>query len=134
MTNTVPRAATLAVLLALACSPRLAAAEVSAAPAALTALAGRWIVDLRTAPEEPRHDKPMTLVIAADRSITGAFYDSTIDAGRASASNGRVCFAFRTTDGVGPHHTSSCLVGDRIVGQTWAEHRNFVLNWSAKRE
>lgn len=103
------------------------------APAAFAALVGRWQVDLRPSPEEPAYVKPMTLEIAADRSIRGSFYDSEIEAGRASASNGRLCFAFRTTDGVGPYHTSGCLVGDRIVGQTWAEHRKFVLNWSAVR-
>jgi hypothetical protein len=97
-------------------------------------LAGRWIVDLRPSPDAPKYEKPMTLNIAPDRSVRGSFYDSTIDAGRASASNGRTCFAFRTTDGVGPYHTSGCLIGDRILGQTWAEHRKFVLNWTAERE
>lgn len=98
------------------------------------ALAGRWIVDLRPSPEEPRYEKPMVLEVAADGTVRGTFYDSTIDAGRVGASNGRTCFAFRTTDGVGPYHTSGCLSGDRIVGQTWAEHRAFVLNWTAVRD
>lgn len=101
---------------------------------ALIPLAGRWIVDLRPSPDAPKYDKAMVLAIGADRTVRGSFYDSDIEAGRASASNGRVCFAFRTTDGVGPYHTSGCLVGDRILGQTWAEHRQFVLNWSAVRE
>lgn len=100
----------------------------------LEALAGRWIVDLRPSPDAPKYEKQMVLEIAPDRSVVGSFYDSTIEAGRASASNGRTCFAFRTTDGVGPYHSSGCLVGDRILGQTWAEHRNFVLNWTAVRE
>lgn len=106
---------------------------VTPAPA-LIPLAGRWIVDLRPSPDAPTYDKAMVLAIGADRTVRGSFYDSDIEAGRASASNGRVCFAFRTTDGVGPYHTSGCLVGDRILGQTWAEHRQFVLNWSAARE
>jgi hypothetical protein len=110
------------------------AATATAAPVGVAALAGRWVVDLRAAPEEPRYDKMMVLEIDADRVVTGSFYDSVIEAGRASASNGRSCFAFRTTDGVGPYHTSGCLVGDRILGQTWAEHRKFVLNWTAARE
>jgi hypothetical protein len=101
---------------------------------AFAALAGRWIVDLRPSPDEPKYDKPMLLDIAADKTVSGTFYESEIEAGRASASNGRLCFAFRTTDGVGPYHTSGCLVGDRILGQTWAEHRQFLLNWSATRE
>lgn len=106
----------------------------SVAPAGVSVLAGRWVVDLRAAPDEPRYDKPMVLAVAPDQSVTGSFYDSEIEAGRASASNGRTCFAFRTTDGVGPYHTSGCLVGDRILGQTWSEHREFVLNWIAVRE
>lgn len=110
------------------------AATASAAPAGVAVLAGRWVVDLRAAPDEPRYDKPMVLAVASDQSVTGSFYDSEIEAGRASASNGRTCFAFRTTDGVGPYHTSGCLVGDSIQGQTWSEHRKFVLNWTAVRE
>jgi hypothetical protein len=115
---------------------RAANAPVAPTPAAapLAALAGSWQVDLRPSPEEPAYLKKMTLEIVADRSVRGTFYDSEIEAGRASASNGRLCFAFRTTDGVGPYHTSGCLVGDRIVGQTWAEHRKFLLNWTAVRE
>jgi hypothetical protein len=97
-------------------------------------LAGRWIVDLRPSPDAPKYEKQMMLDVAPDGSVRGSFYDSTIDAGRASASNGRTCFAFRTTDGVGPYHTSGCLIGNRILGQTWAEHRKFVLNWTAERE
>ena len=131
------RAAAVIVLLAVACVPGVEAADVPVAKPpdpALAALAGRWIVDLRPSPDDPKYDKPMTLTIAADRAVSGTFYESEIEAGRASASNGRVCFAFRTTDGVGPYQTSGCLVGDRIFGQTWAEHRKFVLNWSAVRE
>jgi hypothetical protein len=137
MTPIAPRAAAFALLLSLACMPCVEAADTPDAKAldsALAALTGRWIVDLRPSPEAPKYDKPMTLAIAADRTVSGTFYESDIEAGRASASNGRVCFAFRTTDGVGPYHTSGCLVGDRIFGQTWAEHRKFVLNWSAVRE
>jgi hypothetical protein len=131
------RSASFAVLLSVGCMSRLGAADAPVAKPpdpVLAVLAGRWIVDLRTSPQAPKYDKPMTLTIAADRAVSGTFYDSDIEAGLASASNGRVCFALRTTDGVGPYHTSGCLVGDRILGQTWAEHRRFVLNWSAVRE
>jgi hypothetical protein len=109
-------------------------AAASATPVGVAALAGRWVVDLRAAPDQPRYEKPMVLSVAPDKSVAGSFYDSEIEAGRASASNDRLCFAFRTTDGVGPYHTSGCLVGDRILGQTWSEHRQFVLNWTAVRE
>jgi hypothetical protein len=130
-----------AVLLALAgAAPRASAADpspvspaVSAPTATSASLAGNWLVDLRPSPDAPAYDKPMALAIAADGTITGTFYDSEIVGGRASASNGRVCFAFQTTDGAGPYQTSGCLVGGRILGQTWAEHRQFALNWSAVR-
>lgn len=137
MMTIVPRSAAFALLLSLACVPRLEAADAPVAKpldSALAALAGLWTVDLRPSPESPKYDKPMTLAIAADDTVSGTFYESDIAAGRASASNGRVCFAFETTDGAGPYQTSGCLVGDRILGQTWAEHREFVLNWSAVRE
>ncbi|MFO0583089.1 MAG: hypothetical protein U0229_12525 [Anaeromyxobacter sp.] len=149
MTSTPLRLVPLTVALLLATGARPAAAEgpatppsaapaagtaAAAAPAALSALAGRWTVDLRPSPDAPKYDKAMVLAIGADRAVSGSFYDSEIQAGRASASNGRVCFSIRTTDGIGPYHTSGCLVGDRILGQTWAEHRGFVLNWAAVRE
>jgi hypothetical protein len=137
MTTNLLRVSAFAVLLAVACMPRLEAADapvVKPPELALPALTGRWIVDLRPSPETPKYDKPMTLAIATDGAVSGTFYESDIESGRASASNGRVCFAFRTTDGVGPYLTSGCLIGDRILGQTWAEHRKFVLNWSAVRE
>jgi len=114
-------------------APAAAAPRPQATPPAEAALAGRWTVDLRPSPDAPRYEKAMVLTIGADRAVSGSFYDSEIQAGRASGSNGRVCFAFRTTDGAGPYHTSGCLVGDRILGQTWAEHRSFVLNWVAVR-
>lgn len=115
-------------------SPAVQIADTAEVRSGLETLAGRWIVDLRPSLDAPKYEKPMVLDIAPDRSVRGSFYDSAIDAGRASASNGRMCFAFRTTDGVGPYQTSGCLIGDRIFGQTWAEHRKFVLNWTAERE
>ena len=97
------------------------------------ALSGAWNVDLSTDPAQP-YIKPMHLSLAADGAVTGDFYESDIEAGRWKAQNGRLCVAFRTTDGVGPYHTAACLVGERIEGQTWAEQRNFVFIWSATPE
>ncbi len=110
-------------------------------PALLAALAlqtapgpmdGAWTVDLSADPAEP-YLKPMSLSLAADGTVTGDFYESTIEAGRWKAQNGRLCVAFRTSDGVGPYHSAACLNGDGIEGQTWAEHRNFVFVWTAAR-
>jgi len=102
---------------------------------ALTAepsLAGDWTVDLSGKPDEP-YTKPMTLTLKADGTVTGSFYDSEILAGRWKTDRGRTCASFRTTDGAGPYHSSVCLVGDKAVGQTWAEHRSFLFNWNAVR-
>lgn len=103
----------------------------TAAPAP-TALSGAWSVDLSVDPGQP-YRKPMNLVLAADGTVTGDFYDSEILAGRWKAQHGRLCVAFRTTDGTGPYHTAACLKGDQVEGQTWAEHRNFVFVWTADR-
>ena len=70
----------------------------------------------------------------ADGSVSGSFYESTIEAGRWNADRGRTCVSFRTTDGVGPYHTAACLVGDHVEGQTWAEQRKFLFNWNATRK
>jgi hypothetical protein len=99
---------------------------------AATPLDGRWLVDLSTQPDKP-YVKVMDLVLADDGSVSGSFYDSTIEAGRWKTARGRTCVSFRTTDGKGPYHTAACLVGDHVEGQTWAEHRNFLFNWNAKR-
>ncbi len=111
----------------------LATTAVPAAAQDKAALAGDWTVDLRPTPQAPAYLKPMTLTIAANGTLTGAFYEHTIDLGRAGATNRRPCFAFRTQDASGPYQTSGCLVGDHIKGQTWSEGRRFVLTWSAVR-
>lgn len=97
-----------------------------------SALSGAWVVDLSTDPAEP-YTKPMLLDLRDDGTVTGAFYESTIEAGRWKADRGRTCVSFRTTDGVGPYHSAACLVGDHVEGQTWAEHRDFLFNWNAAR-
>ena len=97
-----------------------------------SALSGAWSVDLSVDPAQP-YRKPMNLVLAADGTVTGDFYDSEIMAGRWKAQHGRLCVAFRTTDGAGPYHTAACLDGNKVEGQTWAEHRNFVFIWTADR-
>ncbi|MHA6316597.1 hypothetical protein ACXYN8_02915 [Altererythrobacter sp. CAU 1778] len=95
-------------------------------------LEGRWIVDLSVNPDEP-YTKTMELYLEADGTVTGNFYDSEIQAGRWKLDRGRTCVSFRTTDGVGPYHTSGCLRGTTVEGQTWAEHRSFLFNWIATR-
>jgi len=95
-------------------------------------LAGSWSVDLSVDPAEP-YTQPMALVLAADGTASGSFYQSDILAGRWRNQNDRLCVIFRTTDGGGPYHTSACLEGDRVVGQTWAEHRDFIFLWTATR-
>ncbi|MFS0771696.1 hypothetical protein [Sphingomonas sp. 1P08PE] len=75
----------------------------------------------------------MELRLAPDGTVSGSFYQSAIEAGRWKTDRGRTCVSFRTTDGKGPYHTAACLVGDRVEGQTWAEHRKFLFNWNAVR-
>lgn len=95
-------------------------------------LSGTWTVDLSSEPGKP-YTKPMVLELKADGSVLGSFYDSTIEGGRWKNDRGRTCVSFRTTDGVGPYHSAACLVGDKVEGQTWAEHRDFLFNWNATR-
>lgn len=97
-----------------------------------TGLGGDWTVDLSVKPGEP-YTRPMKLDLAADGSVTGLFYQSPIESGRWKVDRGRTCVSFRTSDGVGPYHTAACLVGDRVEGQTWAEQRKFLFNWTAVR-
>jgi hypothetical protein len=112
--------------------PLLAAALFQLSGPTPDAMNGAWAVDLSADPAQP-YVKSMHLTLAADGTVSGDFYDSTIEAGRWKAQNRRVCVSFRTSDGVGPYHTAGCLTGDRIEGQTWAEHRDFVFVWNAAR-
>jgi hypothetical protein len=114
-----------ALTLALALPAPLLAQEMSG-------LAGTWTVDLATDPAKP-YTKPMVLKLEADGSVTGSFYESAIEGGRWKTDRGRTCASFRTSDGVGPYHTSACLRGAVVEGQTWAEHRSFLFNWQATR-
>jgi hypothetical protein len=114
----------------------LALAALAAAPASaasVTDMAGRWTVDLRPSLGDKPYTQPMELQIAADGTVTGSFYNSTILAGRAGAGQGRTCVAFRTTDGQGLYHSQACLEAGRMVGSTWAEGRTFLLPWTAER-
>jgi hypothetical protein len=114
----------------------IAAALGAAGPAEdrAAALSGQWTVDLRVDLADAAYTQPMNLAVAADGTITGDFYNSEILAGRAGSAQGRTCVAFRTTDGQGLYHTSACLVDGTMIGQTWAEGRNFVLPWTATRD
>ncbi len=95
---------------------------------------GNWIVDLRFSPEAPASSTTMNLVVAADGQLTGSFYGSAIEQGRAVESNGQRCFAFRTSDASGPYHHSGCLEGSSLKGITWAEGRHFLLAWTASKD
>jgi len=117
----------------------LLAAPVAAIPptsplSPYAAMEGEWTVDLRPDLADPPYSQPMLLKIAADRVVTGNFYKSEILAGMAGRGQGRLCVFFRTTDGRGPYHTTACLVDGKMVGQSWAEHREFVLPWTATRK
>lgn len=96
-------------------------------------VAGNWTVDLRVADDGEAYTQPMVLVIAADSTITGSFYGSPILSGRYGRNRGRSCVAFVTSDGAGPYQHAACLIGGQMVGQSWAEHRQFVLPWVASR-
>jgi hypothetical protein len=96
-------------------------------------LSGDWTVDLRPTRDSPAYLKPMRIEVASDNAVTGTFYESAIESGRADASKGRACFAFTTSDGSGPYQTSGCVVGDKIEGQTWSSGRGFLLVWTASR-
>lgn len=101
-------------------------------PATPPPLAGSWTVDL-SSNADGSYTKPMHLTLNADGTVTGDFYESTIEAGRWRTARGRTCISFRTTDGKGPYHSAACLVDGIVQGQTWAEQRNFLFNWNATR-
>ena len=120
------------ILLAVVAAAIPATVSAQSAGGAAPSLAGEWTVDLSAKPDE-LYTKPMRLVLNPDGTVSGSFYESEIGSGRWKTDRGRTCASFRTSDGVGPYHSSACLVGDRVEGQTWAEQRNFLFNWNATR-
>ena len=95
-------------------------------------LEGAWTVDLSS--EDTPYTKAMQLNLQDDGQVMGSFYDSVIESGRWKTDRGRTCAAFRTSDGAGPYHSAVCFADGMAVGQTWAEHRNFLFNWNATRQ
>lgn len=109
------------------------AAQEATPPVRGADVAGAWIVDLRISDESAPYTQPMVLNVAESGTVTGEFYNSSISSGRYGRNRGRSCVAFVTSDGVGPYQHAACLVDGRMVGQSWAEHRGFVLPWIAAR-
>lgn len=101
-------------------------------PPAWAALEGDWSVDLSTEPDAP-YRQPMVIDVADNGTVSGSFYNTPISSGRYGRNQGRQCIAFVTSDGMGDYQHSACLEGGRMVGQSWAEHRQFVLPWVAER-
>lgn len=95
-------------------------------------LEGNWTVDLSTDPQVI-YNQPMVIDVADNGQVTGSFYNTPISSGRYGSSFGRQCIAFVTSDGAGDYQHSACLVDGRMVGQSWAEHRGFLLPWAAER-
>lgn len=96
---------------------------------------GEWVVDLRVnAKTDKPYTQPMIIKVAADRQVTGQFYNSDIIDGRASVTNERLCVAFKTSDGAGLYQHSGCLIDGKVIGLSWSEQRKFLLNWSATRK
>ena len=106
------------------------------APAEPGNLAGRWTVDLRASPGEPAYTQPFVVesVDAANRSIAGSFYNSTISWSRINTAWGKVVVTFVTSDGQGDYVHTATLEGDRLVGTSSAQHRNMLVPWTATRE
>lgn len=119
-------------MLSLFLSAALAAEPAPVAPSPYAAMEGAWVVDLSTDPAEP-YTQPMVLTITPDRVVSGEFYNSAISSGRAGGNQGRLCVSFATSDGAGPYYHAACLEGGAMVGQSWAEHRQFALPWTARR-
>lgn len=112
--------------------PAAPPAEPLPAPPAWAALEGQWTVDLSVEPGSP-YTQPMVIDVDVGGVVTGSFYNTPISSGRFGRNQERLCIAFLTSDGMGDYQHSACLVDGRMVGQSWAEHRQFFLPWTASR-
>ncbi|MDX2220663.1 MAG: hypothetical protein SF172_16715 [Burkholderiales bacterium] len=130
----------LAVLPSFASQPAVPAASATptatASAADATQLAGRWTVDLRSAPGEAAYTQPFVVesVDVAKRSIAGSFYNSTISWSRINTAWGKVVVTFVTSDGQGDYVHTATLENGKLVGTSTARHRNMLVPWTAVRE
>lgn len=121
----------IAQLLALQAAP-IAPATTTNPANIYAAVEGDWVVDLSVKDDEP-YTQPMKITVGPDKVISGEFYNSNIDKGRVGGNQGRICISFQTSDGLGPYYHAACFVDGVMIGQSWAEHRKFVLPWTARR-
>lgn len=109
----------------------LAALALQAEPADL---AGRWDVALYFSADAPPSATVMVIEPGEDGALSGSFYGSAFEVGRAAERGGVVAFSARTSDGSGPYLHSGRLGDDgAIEGQTFAVGRDFLMLWRAER-
>ena len=97
-------------------------------------LVGTWDVSLFFSASQPPSETTMVISAVEDGALTGTFYGSAFEAGRARAHKGEVVFTVTTKDGSGLYATSGRLGPDNVVrGQTLSVGRDFIMAWEAER-
>ena len=118
------------------CTLEVAARPVQTHSLSQDDLVGTWRVALFFSPNAAPSETVMEITDVSDAGLlTGSFYQSAFEAGRATKRDGTIVIAMTTRDGSGLYGTSGRLVApDRIEGQTLSVGRDFLMAWSAEKE
>jgi hypothetical protein len=98
------------------------------------ALIATWNVALQFDPASPPSKTEMVVSATKDGACEGSFYGTPMQTCRVIVRGREVIFAAVTADQSGPYFHSGRLGPDgAITGQTLAQGRNFLMNWTAQK-
>ena len=102
----------------------------------LNSLIGTWDVSLFYDPDSPPAATELVISdVMSDGTISGTFYQSPFEFGRAIQRGDVVIISVITSDGSGPYSTSGRLYPDgRFEGQTLSTGRGFLTPWLAVKQ
>lgn len=95
---------------------------------------GTWTIDLRPTPNSEAYLKEFKFTKITGKTFDGEFYGYPFNGGFLNTDWDKIYFAFTTSDQSGTYYHSGSIDGDKIVGITLNENRQFVLPWSGYRK
>jgi hypothetical protein len=95
---------------------------------------GTWVIDLRPTPESEAYIKDFKFTKIDDKKFDGEFYGYPFSGGFLNTDWDKIYFAFTTADQSGTYFHSGYIEGNKVVGITLNENREFVLPWRGERK
>lgn len=100
----------------------------------LDEIVGVWDIALHYDPAQPPSATVLDISAIEDGALTGTFYGTPFEEGRATLFRGEAIVSVVTSDNSGPYLTSGRLDADGgFSGQTFSVGRGFLMPWTATR-